>query len=201
MVPASSGIYGIIKNWVYSESYSTETEYKRLLLRLDKSIQNQVYVKAGEEINVDGINLKILWPDVSNHKIQFKQNENDCSIAFLMQYKNLTAFFSGDISKAVEKELLNHLPEGGVKILKAAHHGSRTSSCEEFIRKLRPELSFVPAAESNKFGHPHKESVEILKKYSKNLFISRESGGIKINHTGKKFNVINYKLQKILSIY
>lgn len=191
----------IIKNWIYSDSYSNETEYKRLLLRLDGTDQNQVYVKAGNELDIDNINFKFLWPGIPNHKINFRQNENDCSIAFLMSYKNLTAFFGGDISQNVENELITKIPDAGVKILKVAHHGSKTSSSEEFIKKLRPELSFVYAAENNKFGHPHKKSAEILGKYSKLLLVSKESGGIIIIPNGNKFDIVNYKAQKISSIY
>ena len=66
---------------------------------------------------------------------------------------------AGDIEVSAEQALLDQLPSG-VDLLTVAHHGSLTSSSEEFVQKLQPGLAVVSAGYRNRFGHPHIEVVE-----------------------------------------
>ena len=50
--------------------------------------------------------------------------------------------------------------------LKIGHHGSNTSTSEEFIAKLRPKEAIISCGENNSFGHPHEETIKILEKYN-----------------------------------
>ena len=68
----------------------------------------------------------------------------------------------GDASKKTEKEIMKEYNIGEVDILKEGHHGSKTSSSQEFIKEINPKLVLISAGKNNKFGHPNKEVLNIL---------------------------------------
>jgi competence protein ComEC len=70
------------------------------------------------------------------------------------------------------------------KVLKVAHHGSKNSSSEKFLEKVSPELAVISVGE-NKYGHPHKETLEILEKYGIRVLRTDLNGDIKIISDGK----------------
>ena len=74
--------------------------------------------------------------------------------------------FTGDIEEIAEKKILpeykNNLRMLNSTILKIAHHGSKTSSMQEFLEAVKPKIVLIGVGENNKFGHPNKEVLERL---------------------------------------
>ena len=68
----------------------------------------------------------------------------------------------GDASINTEKDIKNNYDIGDVFILKVGHHGSKTSSSEEFINIVNPKYSIISVGKNNKFGHPNKEVLDNL---------------------------------------
>lgn len=87
---------------------------------------------------------------------------NDDSIVIYMQQGSFRALLTGDLEEHGEQELIklykNQLAD--MTLLKAGHHGSKTSSIEPFVELLRPELTIFSAGHNNRYRHPHKEVVE-----------------------------------------
>lgn len=125
-------------------------------------------VKRGDVINVDKyVELKIIYPE---SKLYF-DDINSNSIVAKLTYNNFTMLFTGDIEKEAEGRILNIArQELKATILKVAHHGSKTSSTEEFIEAVNPKIALIGVGKNNKFGHPNEEVIERLKeKRSKNI--------------------------------
>lgn len=70
---------------------------------------------------------------------------------------------------------------GKIEILKVGHHGSKTSTGENLLKELKPKIAIMSLGENNKFGHPHQETIERLKKYNIKFFRTDKSGTITIN--------------------
>ena len=87
----------------------------------------------------------------------------------------------GDASEKSEKEIMKDYDIGKVDILKAGHHGSKTSSSEEFIKEIKPKLVLISAGKDNKFSHPNKETLDTLEKYKIKYLITFKEGSIKID--------------------
>ncbi len=89
---------------------------------------------------------------------------NDDSLVLFMKHGLLTALFTGDLEKDGEEAMLRKY-EGmqNLGILKAGHHGSKTSSSHDFITKLTPALTIFSAGKNNRYGHPHQEIVDRFK--------------------------------------
>ena len=85
----------------------------------------------------------------------------------------------GDATKTSEKYLIDTYNLPKMDILKVGHHGSNTSSSEEFIKTIAPNISLVSVGLNNKFKHPNKEVIKRLKKSQ--LFLTSINGMIKIN--------------------
>lgn len=104
--------------------------------------------------------MDVLWPPKKMPK-GFAKNENNTSIVLLLRYGHHRALFTGDIEKPTEETLVRAQADLKADILKVAHHGSRTSSTESFLRAVRPSLAVISVGE-NSYGHPREEVVSRL---------------------------------------
>ncbi|MDR7000392.1 DNA internalization-related competence protein ComEC/Rec2 [Neobacillus niacini] len=115
----------------------------------------------------------VLSPDKN-----FEGERNSGSITLFAKIGGLTWFFGGDLDKEGEERVIHHYPKITVDILKAGHHGSKTSSAEAFIQHIKPKVALISAGEKNRFGHPHKETLDILKKYHVFIYRTDQQGAI-----------------------
>ena len=96
----------------------------------------------------------------------YNGDENDSCLVFLVDFMNKKWLFTGDASVESEKSILNSGVNIDCDILKVGHHGSSTSSCDEFIRAASPSEAIISCGAKNKYGHPNKEVIERLEKYN-----------------------------------
>lgn len=118
----------------------------------------------GERLIIEkNVYIDILWPS----KIQLLENPlNNNSIVCKLNYYNFSMLFTGDIEKLTEEKILAEVSNDLLKanILKVAHHGSKTSSIEKFIKIVNPKIALIGVGENNKFGHPNREVIKTLEK-------------------------------------
>lgn len=107
-----------------------------------------------------------------------KEDENEDSLVTYFSINNYTFLFMGDSGKKTELEILKEYNLPKVDILKVGHHGSKYSSSEEFIASIQPTLCLISAGENNRYGHPHKETLENLKLCD--TYITSVDGAIKV---------------------
>ena len=86
-----------------------------------------------------------------------------------MNYKKFSMLFTGDIEWPAEQKILqeyrNNLSILKANALKVAHHGSKTSTTKEFLKKVNPQFAFIEVGENNKFGHPNSEVLKRISAY------------------------------------
>ncbi|QSB10260.1 DNA internalization-related competence protein ComEC/Rec2 [Lysinibacillus fusiformis] len=97
-----------------------------------------------------------LWPNDTFYE------GNDDSLVLYMRQKAFTALFTGDLEQYGEQQLIKRYGPllTNLTLLKAGHHGSKTSSIEAFVELLQPQLTVFSAGLHNRYGHPHEEVVE-----------------------------------------
>lgn len=130
------------------------------------------YVSAGSMLTIDKIKFLVLYP-TKNYQ---DSNVNNLSLVLKMDYANKSMLFTGDI-EAKGEESVKKLTD--VDILKVAHHGAKTSSTENFLKKTKPKIAVISVAEKNIYGHPNSQVVERLKKYA-DIYMTKKSGEIRI---------------------
>ncbi|HEY5884135.1 MAG TPA: ComEC/Rec2 family competence protein [Pyrinomonadaceae bacterium] len=114
-------------------------------------------IGAGDELRVGGVLLRVLWPNGSGDSRL--PSANDDSLVFQVEYGSRSVLLTGDIEANAERALVARYQKLTADVTKVAHHGSRTSSTEEFVRSTGSKLAIVSVGESSVFGHPHAEVV------------------------------------------
>ena len=117
---------------------------------------------AGDSWSVDGVDFRVLHPQrpedqAPGHGV----DPNDWSVVLRVDYGRFSALLMGDADAEIEAGLLDQ-PE--VTLLKAGHHGSRTSTSEEFVRAVSPEYAIIPVGARNRYGHPDPLVLERLER-------------------------------------
>jgi competence protein ComEC len=92
----------------------------------------------------------------------YKGERNSGSIALFARVGGLNWFFGGDLDQAGEERIIMNYPQMTIDVLKAGHHGSKTSTSERFINQINPKVVLISAGENNRYGHPHNEVLERL---------------------------------------
>ena len=140
---------------------TTETDlYLNLISKIDKS--KIIIIDENDKIEIDGVTFNIL---LSNEEMD---NLNNTSVIMKMIYGECSILFTGDAESELE-----YLAKNNVKsqILKVAHHGSNTSTTDDFLDKVSPKIALISVGKNNKFGHPKKEIIEKLQ--NRNIQIYR----------------------------
>ncbi len=145
--------------------------------RKDKKVLS-LTIKAGDKIKFSSLQFLFLWPEKDYLK---NDNLNDSSVVLKLIYGDFEALLPGDISEKVEKLL--DLPAGGLEILKVAHHGSKFSTSEEFLGKIKPKLAVISVGK-NRFGHPTPEVLERLNQVGARTLRTDRQGDIEIVSNG-----------------
>ena len=111
------------------------------------------------------------------------ENLNENSIIIELTYGKKKFLFTGDAEVANEK--LRSWDD--IDVLKVAHHGSRTSSSEEFLEQVKPEYVIISCGRDNDYGHPHKEVMDRLK--GSEVYQTSKDGTILITSDGENIEV------------
>lgn len=116
---------------------------------------------------------------------------NDSSLVLLMKTTGPSFLFTGDMEEDAESKFIKKygFVDFGKLILKAGHHGSKTSSTDPFIEKLRPELTIISAGRKNLYGHPHQEVLETFNKYGIPTLLTADNGSVTITVKKDSYSV------------
>jgi competence protein ComEC len=100
---------------------------------------------------------------------------------------------TGDISAEVEREILPGLSRSRVRVLKVAHHGSRTSSSQELLFAWRPQYALISAGRGNTFGHPAPEVLSRLEAVGARVLRTDLHGQITVETDGAEMRVKTFQ--------
>jgi competence protein ComEC len=186
-----TGILEVLRRYEIEEVYLTGVNHKNLvydkiLSEIKKQNIKTINPRAGNVYKYGEVKLKILYP-TENYQNQEVTNTNNTSIVAKLSSGSVDYLFTGDITESKSKEILAQnsslLPS---EILKVPHHGSKDFS-KEFIEKVNPEISIISVGKKNRYGHPSKEILEMLRKIRSKTYRTDEIGEVVIESNGKDF--------------
>lgn len=124
------------------------------------------------------------------------ESGNAASVVLYMEYQNFSMLLTGDLEGEGEKSvaaLLRSNAITGISVLKVAHHGSKNSTKEEFLRQCSPSVAVISCGEHNTYGHPHKETLERLNDMGTAVYRTDCSGAVQITVNGSRMKVTEYR--------
>ena len=145
--------------------------------------------KRGPDTKGHQLHIRCFYPNDST----YIEEANAHSIGCLLEYGHFRMLFTGDMPKESEEALLENCRETEaspiVDVLKLAHHGSKTSSCPSFLSETRAKFALFSYGKKNRYGHPHKSTVENCQKYRLFPLETAKLGEILIKTNGEQFEI------------
>ena len=171
---------GLEKDTVAYDRWRDLIEAKNIPLILAQSGQKIIFQ--------EDLFLEILWPDQSLIN-SFSDKANNVSVVGRLIYDQTEFLLTGDIEKKVESYLAGHLSAEKLEsnIFKAPHHGSKTSSSQNFLRMVNPEVAVISVGVDNRFKHP--DSVVLDRLSDARLFRTDQDDNIKILTDGNAIEI------------
>ena len=160
-------------------------EYKTLLDFVSKEGITPTYARRGMKVILDeGVFAEILFPDRDVSNVE----TNLGSIVMRVVYGETEIMLTGDAPKSIEKYLVS-LDGKDLEsdVLKAGHHGSKTSNAESFVGFVNPIYAIVSAGKDNRYGHPHQETMGIFEKFDIKTINTADAGTIILESNGDIF--------------
>lgn len=171
------GMLSVMQNFRPREfwiSVDHDLDTYRSLIRTAQDLGITVrHLHAGDAIPWGGVQLSILSPAVSYSSPGAPSNSD--SLVMRMDYGKASALLEGDAEADSERSMLDR-GLAPVTLLKIGHHGSRTSTTEEFFRALHPRVAVVSVGKNNSFGHPRGEVIERIARSGTLLYRTDEFG-------------------------
>ncbi|MDP3387122.1 MAG: DNA internalization-related competence protein ComEC/Rec2 [Eubacteriales bacterium] len=167
-----SGIYNINEN-IDVRSYTSGYHNEEILSDLG---QARFYrINAGDELIIDeDLKFDVLWPP----KGYISDDENRNSLVMMLIYRDFRILFTGDIDQEVERIIANELSHANIVVL--PHHGSKTSSSNDFIERTNPEYGIISYGE-NSYGIPGEEVIRRYEESGVSLLSTYDHGEIMIS--------------------
>lgn len=166
-------VVSVIKTEVENES----GEWENFKEEIKKEKSNIINSSRGTIINFpNGARLEIIYPF---YKVDETKDKNDLSIVTKLEFGENQFLLTGDLSLEGERELLSSGLNIEADVLKVGHHGSRSSSSDEFLERVSPKEAIILVGAGNSYGHPHKEILEKLEKSGIKIWRTDKDGTIK----------------------
>ena len=137
-------------------------------------------LRDGVSLDLGGATFNVLHPVNRSDKI------NNQSVVGKLIFKNFSMLFTGDLEKDTEQDLIRR-HNVRADVLKAAHHGSNSSSSNIFLAHVSPNSILISCDVQNRFKHPHKVALRRMKFFTDDIYCSAFNGTVKIISDGNKF--------------
>ncbi|EGT0000030.1 MBL fold metallo-hydrolase [Clostridium perfringens] len=184
------GMVDVFKEYEVKAFYSpkithTTKTYENLVKAVKDEGLKTKELKGGMVIDLgEGAKFEVFTPQKSEY-----EELNDYSPIMKLSFGDTSYLFTGDAEKLAEEEALaKYKTSLDSDVIKFGHHGSSSSSSNAFIEAVSPKYGIISCAKDNKYGHPHRETLDIIKKYNIKAFRTDTDGEIILTSDGKSIN-------------
>ncbi len=137
---------------------------------------------AGERRVIDEVEVLVRHPPVEDWERQ--KVRNDDSLVLELRWRDVSILLTGDIGRVPERAIEATIPPARLRVVKIPHHGSLTSSTENFVRAMHPTIAIVSAGRANHFGHPVPEVLERYRAAGADIFRTDRDGAVTVDTDG-----------------
>ena len=181
-----------VKRIFVSKQEENSENYQKFLKKVKEKNIPVTIVKKDDVINLENdVSIDILWP----RDKQIEENKiNNNAIVMKLRYNKFSMLFTGDIEEIAEKEIVSIYENTDIlksSILKIAHHGSKTSTTEEFLKLVDSRIALIGVGKNNLFGHPSDEIIKRLEEINVKVYRTDLNGEIEIIVNNKGNYLVN----------
>ena len=168
---------------VLPASATIESDAEELIGLIKARKINIAYVSQGDSFTYKDLSLECINPV----KGKVYDDVNAYSEVFILRYKDFSMVLTGDATTESEEDIIDQWigadgkADYKIDILKVGHHGSKTSTGKAFAEILSPDIAVISVGKNNKYGHPNKETIDILTDIQATIFQTSQLGCIEIN--------------------
>jgi competence protein ComEC len=180
---------------IFGRTPAKDTEFTALHAVLQKRGIESVRLSRGDVLTFGDVKIEILYPPRDDSPEA--ASDNNHSLVLRVIYGQRKFLLTGDIEKETERELLNASEFLQADLVKVAHHGSRTSSIQEFIDASKAKVAVISVGKTSPYGHPHLEVVERWKNSGAKVLTTGENGTISVSTDGQDLQLKVYNREKI----
>ena len=189
------GLNDIVRNFrarsaIVARTPPDDPGYRRFAERMRQMRVPVERIGAGDTLRFGGVTAEVLWPLASRDDRAPSQN-ND-SVVLRFNFGEIFILFTGDVEKQAELAMLSEGLDLRSDIVKVAHHGSKTSSIEQFVEVSRPGIAIISVGRSSIFGHPSKEVVERWRAGGAQVMTTGAKGTISVVTDGRDLKVSTF---------
>jgi len=177
-----------IKQIIISKQVESSDNFKEFMdIIKKKKIKVSIITKGNKIIIEKDVSMIFLWPCKD---LITENGLNNNSIVCKLIYGSTSILFTGDIEAIAERRIIEEYKDNlqvlNSTILKVAHHGSKTSSTQEFIEAINPKIVMIGVGKDNKFGHPDTNIIDEFSKRNIRICRTDNNGQIKIKINNDK---------------
>lgn len=173
-------------NKVFVSDFEKDNKtYQKLIQSLDNKRLKHVTPDVGAQYTLGSATVTFLAPN------EEYDNPNDSSVALLVQNGDNRFLFTGDAGEEAEQDILENGLDISADVYLAGHHGSKTSTSEDFFEAVNPSCAVISCGEGNSYGHPHAQTLNTFRTNRVKVYRTDEDGTIIATSDGKEitFNV------------
>jgi competence protein ComEC len=148
------------------------------------------HVLAGEQWTRGAASIRVLNPPPPTW--ERRRVRNDDSVVLEVRMGEVALLLTGDIGADVERAIIPRLSPAPIRILKVAHHGSRTSTSGALLAEWRPQYAIVSAGRGNRFGHPAPDVIARLERAGARVYRTDRQGALTIDTDGRTVTITTY---------
>ena len=141
------------------------------------------------------LRLTVLSPPSTAEQARVPWNprsENDRSLVMLLQYGEVRILLTGDIQHATEHWLAVHRDDLRADVMQVPHHGSKTSTLPDFVRRVRPRDGIISLGAGNPYGHPHPRVLNTLARQRVRVWRTDIHGAITVSTDGSTYEILTH---------
>ena len=183
----------VIAPRVSAEMTPTSKAYERFTAALRDKALKLTAAKPGTVYSLSGRTAEATEKTPPKLEILSPVNDyddlNNYSVTVKLTYGTTSYLFTGDIEKEAENDILESGADISADVLKIAHHGSSSSTGEEFYGAVSPEICVIQCGEGNSYGHPHADTVKLLEANGAKVYRTDVNGTVMVYSDGDEILV------------
>ena len=180
-----------VKRLILFDGFRESKEYDKLLYLADVAGTDIVWVHSGFELKDGKTDFSVLYPFAGYNPV----DPNNASLVMKVNLGDFSMLTTGDVEAEGEEVIVSKYEKKidlKVNLLKAAHHGSSSSSSRELLELVAADVAIISAGKDNPYGHPHKEVLDRLNEVGCDIYRTDLQGCLTVIPMAKKIRVMTY---------